>query len=121
MTGYLQLAVQLQDNPERFNGAWNFGPSSTEVRKVIEVAEHIVSAFGYGKIEIVPTDGKQHEASLLQLNCDKAHQVLSWYPRWDFEHTLNMTSDWYKQIYAGAEAKKVTLQQVHEYFPEIGR
>jgi hypothetical protein len=32
-----------------------------------------------------------------------------------------MTSDWYKQMHAGVAAKEVTLQQLHDYFPEIIR
>ena len=62
---------------------------------------------------------QQHEAQLLQLNCDKAHQVLGWQPRWIFDQTLTMTADWYKRVIAGEEAKIVTHSQIVEYFPEM--
>ena len=119
LSGYLQLAVQLQDNPERFSGAWNFGPSSTEARNVIEVAQHIVSSFGYGEIEIDPTDGKQHEASLLQLNCDKAHQLMKWQPRWTVNQTLDATADWYRRFLNGEEAINLTREQINQFNGEI--
>lgn len=121
LAGYLLLAAQLRKKPSAYAGSWNFGPSSRQVRTVLEVAEHLVDRFGRGSIIKDANEKKHHEAKLLQLNCDKAHQVLGWYPRWDFERTLNMTSDWYKQIHAGAGAKEVTLQQLHDYFPEMDK
>jgi CDP-glucose 4,6-dehydratase len=121
LAGYLLLAAQLRKEPSAYAGSWTFGPSSKEVRTVLEVAEHLVARFGRGSIISETSIEKPHEARLLQLNCDKAHQVLGWYPRWDFERTLNMTIDWYKQIHAGANAKDITLQQLFDYFPEIGR
>jgi CDP-glucose 4,6-dehydratase len=121
LSGYLLLAAQLRKEPSAYAGSWNFGPSSKEARTVLEVAEHLVAGFGKGSISIEVSSEKHHEAGLLQLNCDKANQSLGWYPRWDFERTLKMTSDWYKHIHDGIEAEQVTMQQVHDYFPEIGR
>jgi CDP-glucose 4,6-dehydratase len=121
LSGYLLLAARLREEPLVHAGAWNFGPSSQEVRTVLEVAEHLVARFGRGSINIEASTEKHHEARLLQLNCDKAHQMLGWYPRWDFERTLGMTADWYKQAHTSAEAKNITRQQLCDYFPEIGR
>jgi CDP-glucose 4,6-dehydratase len=121
LSGYLLLALRLIEKPLAYAGSWNFGPSSKEVRTVFEVAEHLIARFGQGSIVSNASGKKHHEASLLQLNCDKAHQELGWYPRWDFARTLDMTSDWYKQIHADAEAKDVTRQQLYDYFPELIR
>lgn len=120
LSGYLLLAAQLRKEPSAYAGSWNFGPSSKEVRTVLEVAEHLVARIGKGSINSEISTENQHEALLLQLNCDKAHQLLDWHPRWDFESTLDMTADWYKQVHAGVEPKNVTKKQLCEYFPEIG-
>jgi CDP-glucose 4,6-dehydratase len=120
ISGYLLLAVSLREEPSAYAGSWNFGPPSREVRTVLEVAEHLVARFGSGSIDRKASVEKKHEARLLQLNCDKAHQTLGWQPRWDFERTLDMTADWYKQLHTGAEAKSITLKQLCDYFPEIG-
>jgi CDP-glucose 4,6-dehydratase len=80
-----------------------------------------VARFGKGNINSEASAEKYHEARLLQLNCDKAHQVLRWYPRWDFERTLDMTVDWYKNVYDGGEAADITRKQLHEYFPELSK
>jgi CDP-glucose 4,6-dehydratase len=35
-----------------------------------------------------------HEASLLNLEINKAHHQLGWAPRWDFATTLERTVGW---------------------------
>lgn len=119
LSGYLLLGSRLYEEPQKYAGAWNFGPPSTQVRTVLEVAERIVSRYGSGSIVSDENSVKHHEARLLQLNCDKANQYLGWYPRWDVEHTLNMTSDWYKKVHEGMDAKNITRQQLCAYFSEL--
>ena len=119
LSGYLMLGAYLYDEPADYTGAWNFGPPSSEIRTVLEVAERIVDHFGYGEIVAEPSLARRHEAQLLQLNCDKAHQVLGWKPRWDVETTLLKTAEWYKLIQDGVEPRSVTKQQLVEYFPEL--
>lgn len=119
LSGYLMLAARLREAPASYVGAWNFGPPSSEVRTVQEVAERIVSRIGRGSVVIEPNQAKQHEANLLQLNCDKASQLLGWRPRWNVEQTLMATADWYKAVMDGAEASAVTQQQLRNYFPEL--
>ena len=121
LSGYLLLAAKLRKEPSAYAGSWNFGPSTKEVRTVLEVAEHLVSRFGQGSIVSEASAKKHHEAQWLQLNCDRAHQVLGWYPRWNFERTMDMTADWYKHVYDGAEAKEISIQQLYDYFPELSR
>jgi CDP-glucose 4,6-dehydratase len=119
VSGYLLLAARLFEEPQRWSGSWNFGPSTDEVRTVQNVAEVIISHLGKGRIEIVESKTQLHEARLLQLNCDKAHQLLGWYPRWHAEQTLEATALWYKTIMNGGNAEKVTRTQIHAFFPEL--
>ncbi len=121
LSGYLLLAASLRKDPLAFVGSWNFGPTSKEVRTVLEVAKHLIARFGHGRINCESSTKNPHEAGLLQLNCDRANQILGWYPRWDFERTLDMTADWYKKLDCGEETKKVTRGQLYDYFPEIGK
>jgi CDP-glucose 4,6-dehydratase len=119
LAGYLLLATQLRNQPEKYAGSWNFGPSTSEVRTVLEVANVITQHLGRGRIEIVGSQQHHHEARLLQLNCDKAHQLLGWRPRWHVEKTLAATSLWYKTIMEGGEAEAITRAQLQDYFPEL--
>lgn len=119
VSGYILLAARLRQQPAAFSGSWNFGPPSSQVRSVRDVAEGIVQRFGYGRLEQIQADSKQHEAQLLQLNCDKAHQLLGWYPRWDVAETIAATADWYKAVLAGETVQAVTDRQLQSYFPEL--
>jgi CDP-glucose 4,6-dehydratase len=118
LSGYLLLASKLYQNPKKWEGAWNFGPSTQEVRTVKEVAEMIVSQLGKGRIEEIQSPTQVHEANLLQLNCDKAHQLLGWYPRWRVDKTLEATAIWYKKVMDGYGAEKITRAQIYEFFSE---
>ena len=117
--GYLLLAARLYDEPKRWCGSWNFGPSTHEVRTVQNVAEVIINHLGKGHIEIAESQTQVHEARLLQLNCDKAHQLLGWHPRWHVDKTLEATALWYKAIMNGGDGELVTRSQIREFFPEL--
>ena len=119
LSGYLLLAAQLRENPAKYSGAWNFGPSSTEVRTVHEVANNIVAYMGRGEVVITGSADQHHEAMLLQLNCDKAHQELDWFPRWHVEETLAATAEWYKVVLEGGDVEQVTRKQLQKYFNEL--
>lgn len=119
LSGYLLLSAQLRNQPERYGGSWNFGPSTCEVRTVLEVANSITQHLGRGHVEIVGSQQHHHEARLLQLNCDKAHQLLGWHPRWHVDKTLAATALWYKTIMDGRDAEAITRAQLHDYFPEL--
>jgi CDP-glucose 4,6-dehydratase len=118
LSGYLLLAIKLYEEPRKFEGSWNFGPSTKEVKTVLSVTEKIISHMGKGEIQVSQKDNKLHEANLLQLNCDRAHQFLGWYPRWDVEKTLAETALWYKKVYDGEVVESVTKSQINEYFKD---
>lgn len=117
--GYLKLAVSLFEEPKKWEGAWNFGPSTVEIRTVKTVAEVLVSHIGKGRIEVIESPIHVHEARLLQLNCDKAHQLLGWHSRWNVDKTLAATALWYKAIMNGGSAEDITRKQLQEFFPEL--
>lgn len=119
LSGYLLLAAQLRSQPNKFAGSWNFGPSTSEVRNVQEVASAVIQHLGRGRIEIADSQQHHHEARLLQLNCDKAHQLLGWRPRWHVDKTLAATAQWYKTILEGGDAETITRAQLLDYFPEL--
>jgi len=119
ISGYLMLAAKLYEQPERYGGSWNFGPSTSEVRTVHDVATSVIQTLGHGSIEIVGAQDQHHEARLLQLNCDKAHQDLDWHSRWGVEKTFAATADWYKDIMAGGNVENITRAQLQDFFPEL--
>jgi CDP-glucose 4,6-dehydratase len=116
LSGYLLLAARLRDDPRQHSGAWNFGPPSSEVRTVHEVATTVMAQLGRGRVEVAGIPSTLHEANLLQLNCDKSHQILGWHPRWPVDTALRMTAGWYRGVAEGAQVAELTGAQVREYF-----
>ena len=119
LNGYLMLGSHLYSNPEDYSGSWNFGPSTSEVLTVRQVAEDIVSYIGRGSIEVEKKQENQHEANLLQLNCDKAKQILEWSPRWSPKKTISSTAKWYKVYLDGGDVESCTKEQIYDFFQEL--
>jgi CDP-glucose 4,6-dehydratase len=120
LSGYLKLAAQLDEDPDRYSGSWNFGPPVGAGASVKEVATKIAKVFGDLPLEVSTSEpaSYQPEAKLLQLNCDKANLLLGWFPSWGLEDTIRHTADWYFRVTMGEDPSKVTLQQAKLYFGE---
>lgn len=114
--GYLTIAANLLERPAEFSGAWNFGPATSSVKTVMELAQLIVEIWSSGRIEVTPQKNAVHEARLLHLSCDKAHQLLGWYPRWDANEAISETIHWYHRVLVeGCDALTVTSAQIDKY------
>ena len=117
LSGYLKLAASLYEQGHAFDGAWNFGPPVGDVRTVLDVANAIAMHFEGGEVIIDEQTNKPHEAHLLQLNSDKARQLLQWTTRWDFDQTLSATGDWYNAVLVeGRPANDVSREQIFQYY-----
>lgn len=119
LSGYLMIAEKLLGESKRFAGAWNFGPRGESIRTVRDLAESVTSNWGSGKIQIAQDVNAPHEAGLLHLNCDKAHQLLGWYPQWGFDRTIAETVHWYREVSAGVPALKVSKNQIKSYMEKL--
>lgn len=115
LSGYLMIAARLLREPQRYAGAWNFGPRGESIRTVQALAEAAARQWGGGKVQVAQEANAVHEAGLLHLNCDKAHQLLGWHPLWDFERTVAETVQWYREVTSGASALDVSSRQIRNY------
>ena len=116
LSGYLLLGLKLYDNPKSFYGSWNFGPNTSEFEDVHNVASKIIKNMKKGTIKISANPDNQHEANLLKLNCDKASKLLNWEPRWSVDKTIEETAKWYSLFLEGKDVRKVSLDQINDYF-----
>lgn len=109
LSGYLWLACQLDrgiGNGESYNFGPDFKPHSVE---------ELVAAL---KIDFeVVKNNNFNEATLLQLNCDKALKELTWQPALNFEQTVNLTAEWYKDFYLNhkKEMANFSSEQIEQY------
>jgi CDP-glucose 4,6-dehydratase len=114
LSGYLRLAEALWDNAE-LAGAFNFGPNSGGVATVRDVIEHARAAYGHGEVEYQEQPQGPHEAGCLKLDIAKAEQTIGFKPKWDLETAIARSIGWYREVAAGADARKLCLDQIAEY------
>lgn len=119
INGYIMLGSLLNTDSNTYSGSWNFGPSTSEVLTVKAVANNIIKLIGRGSIEITKNQTHQHEANLLQLNCDKAKQILKWFPRWSAIETISATAEWYKVYLERGDIKSITKKQIYDFYKEM--
>jgi len=113
--GYMTLAIKQYREPQRYSGSWNFGPRIESIRTVEDLTNELILSWGEGTLKLESVNNAPHEAGLLNLNCDKANQILGWYPRWDFDKTVLKTVEWYKGVMNGTPAYMVSREQIQEF------
>jgi CDP-glucose 4,6-dehydratase len=106
LSGYLSLAERLSKNNKLHGEAFNFGPSESKSRTVMNVVTEMSKYWNNVKWTIIP-DNKIKEAGLLKLNCHKAYKLLKWKSNMNFAQTIKMTAIWYKSYYT--DKKNITL------------
>jgi CDP-glucose 4,6-dehydratase len=120
LSGYLTLAMTLlKDN--KINGeAYNFGPPAHQnyavSELIIEMSKHW-SHIRWNDILTIQKNQDFNEAGLLKLNCDKALSDLKWLPSLNFDETVKMTVNWYKNFYENPDVSVLNLSrnQINEY------
>lgn len=118
LSGYLALACELFESNNLHGEPFNFGPSSHYNKSVRD----LINTMGIFWENIKWNDISQshdhpYEAGLLKLNCDKALAMLNWEPTLDFDTTIKMTVEWYKNFYQNKNVimKDFTSDQIREY------
>jgi len=119
LSGYLLIACRLYNEPGRYSGAWNFGPAHESIKTVQELTEKLIDAWGEGTYEVRKPEDAPHEATLLHLNCDKAHHLLGWHASWNFERAISETAAWYRETVAGQPAVDITRKQICSFMETV--
>lgn len=114
LSGYLLLARKMWEDPTNYCEGWNFGPRSTSIATVWDMATKIVTHYGSGTLEDLSDPHAPHEASLLMLDISKAKFRLGWQPRLDLDATIALTTDWYKR-YRTENVYSLCLDQLTTY------
>ena len=117
LSGYLTLGSLLINKKlsGRIIPNWNFGPSTSNCKTVLEVTKKIIFLWGIKKEIIINKKRNFNESKLLMLSSKKAKKELDWSYRLNFDETIQMTVDWYKSLFNDEKVDNISLDQI-EYF-----
>lgn len=114
LAGYMQLAVLLDQQPQKYSRAYNFGPLPDDHLTVQELVEAAISDWGSGGWNDKSDPSNPHEAGLLKLDIGLALQEIGWKPRLNARDAVKWTIDWYKEPKTTQAA--FTFSQINQYF-----
>ncbi len=97
---YLMLAAHLAHEPKRVSDAFNIGPELDGVATVHDLIAQFHAEMGKGRaVDISKKQGNApHEAKLLRLSCDKAHNLLGWRSVFGTHEAIARTAAWYRRV-----------------------
>ncbi|MEI7501826.1 MAG: CDP-glucose 4,6-dehydratase [Paludibacter sp.] len=114
LSGYMQLAQKMWNEPTKYCEGWNFGPHSESIATVWDVATKTIANYGSGELRDLSDSNSVHEAKLLMLDISKAKFQLGWEPRLNLDQTIELTVDWYKR-YKKEEVHAICLSQIDKF------
>jgi CDP-glucose 4,6-dehydratase len=115
INGYLTLGHLLLEDPARAEGAWNFGPERSNEVEVGTLARAFGALYSEKGLAIDIQPSALAEAGLLKLDIAKATSLLPWKPMLDFEQTIALTADWYRDFHRGGDAAALVKAQIAGY------
>ena len=113
--GYLLLGVRLASEPQRFGGAWNFGPNLEDALCVGDLVGIGLDVWGMGTYETPVLTAQPHEAGLLKLDISKAVNELGWLPKYNAKQSINKTLLWYRALEKGKSAIELVEQDIASF------
>ena len=117
LNGYIILAKKLKKNKKLHGEVFNFGPKNKNY-KVIEVLQKI--KFFWHDINWKIIKKKNFfENNLLNLDSSKAEKILKWRCKLNFNKTIQITTDWYKNFFNYKNNKRKifikSIEQINDF------
>lgn len=117
LDGYLTVARFLYNDPIKYSGAYNIGPSREGIQTVGWIFEKMVTYFN--GLESKNTKALEvHESETLGLDITKAVTILDWEPRVSIDKIVELVVDFYKAQKCGDSSFSICQRQIKEYYGE---
>jgi CDP-glucose 4,6-dehydratase len=115
LSGYLILAEKLNKEKNTYSTAFNFGPFIESNKTVKELVDECLK-YWKGDYYFERNVNSPHEAGVLNLSIEKAIKSLEWNPKWDFSKSIELTINWYKDVFQdNKSAIDCSLGNLKEY------
>jgi CDP-glucose 4,6-dehydratase len=116
LNGYLKLVdAQIEMGAE---GPWNFGPALNNTFTVEQLSNAVTTS--WGSSETIWVRGKidqPHESSVLLLDSTKSRVNLNWTDSIDFNRSVELTVQWYKDL-SEKNALSLTRNQIEKFLSD---
>jgi CDP-glucose 4,6-dehydratase len=114
LSGYLIYAERLASGGE-VPVSLNFGPAPEDVLTVADVADAMLAAVNAPARWVKDDAPQPKEAKFLAIDPSLALRTIGWRPRLGPSEALDWTTEWYRAVAAGAEPRRVALDQIRRY------
>tara|TARA_B100000131_G_scaffold318700_1_gene363086 strand:+ start:631 stop:1680 length:1050 start_codon:yes stop_codon:yes gene_type:complete len=98
INGYVMLAEKLYNKPQKYSGAWNFGPNKNSNKNVITLVSTLSKNLDQ-KPRIIFKKENFHEEKSIGLISFKAKKILNWKPQFNFKKCVKLTAQIYNLYY----------------------
>jgi CDP-glucose 4,6-dehydratase len=116
LSGYMQLAALMAQEPQKYSSAYNFGPEPRDILDVETIVKSAIKAFGKGNYKIEELKNMPHEAKLLSLNISKAKSNLGWKPMLNSKQAITKTMLWYKNaLVKNTNIFELCKKDIHDF------
>ena len=117
LSGYLNLAVCLYNEPEFHGESFNFGPKTIQNHSVKDLVVEMTRYWNRVSWKDISINHQgPYESGLLKLNCDKALFYMNWHSVMDFKETVRFTAEWYRNYYNNSDnILNTSNNQISEY------
>jgi len=112
LMGYLVLAANMYKNPKKYDGAWNFGPSTRKNLTVGKLVSRLSTQFKELRFKTI--NNNIYEPNYLRLSSLKAKQLLNWKKIFTDKEMIYLIGEWYLK-YNKENAYDICSKQIKFY------
>lgn len=115
LNGYLAVGRLMYQEPQKYSGTWNIGPTLDGIKEVLWVVNKMRTH--YANAQYVLGDAFDvTESQTLGLDITKSLRQLDWAPLLSCDRMLYNVVDFFKQQQAGVPEREICAKQITEFF-----
>ena len=118
LSGYLMLAEKIYLDPNKYSGAYNFGPEENDVQAVEWIVKKMAQ-FWQGSKWVIEETSELHEAHYLKLDIDKASKIIGWTPQMRLEESLLKIYEWHMHYINNQDMQKYSINEIKSFEENI--
>lgn len=115
LNGYLSIGRLMAQNPQKYSGEWNIGPTRDGIKDVLWVVNQMQAHYASTQYVVGETFDVK-ESKTLGLDITKSLRELDWVPLLSCDNMLYNVVDFFKRQRAGVPETDICAEQIREFF-----